>query len=71
MPVPSVLDPIQSIHPIFLVHQNIGDPPCDFGVDVDLGRLDAAVAARKTFGQAGRPQLQPRVIASASDRENG
>ena len=55
---------------VSLVHQNLGDPPRDFGIDVDLGPLDTAVAAGKALGQAGRPQLQPRVIAAAREREN-
>ena len=53
-----------------LVHQNLGDPPRNLGVDVDLGPLDTAVAAREALGQAGGPELQPSVIAAAREREN-
>src|SRR5208282_5730803 len=50
--------------------QNVRDPSRDLGVDVDLGRLDAAVAAGKALRQARRPQLEPRVIAAAREREH-
>ena len=55
---------------VSFVHEYLGDAPWDFGVDVDLGPLDAAVSARKALGQPGRPQFQPCVVGAAPEREN-
>lgn len=45
---------------VAFVHQDLPDPTRNLGGDVDIGRLDASIAARETFREALRLERSPR-----------
>ncbi len=58
-----------SLNPIALARPEFGQTPGDLGGDIDLGRLEAAIARGKPIRQARRPLLVQVITAPGSQSQ--